>query len=129
MAKHSSTDVLIPRDVYERMCNVMIELTNRGASQEAMVKRIAKAGEVKDVVSYIDRMRKYMKRHAPARHVHHVDALPQPSSRQSKRKQAPRKPVSRRSVATGTVTGATQQASSQPVAAVAPASTSEGVSA
>lgn len=45
----------------KRMIDTMIELAFRGKDQESLVKRIAKAGGITEVITHINRMQKHVK--------------------------------------------------------------------
>src|SRR5258708_4738725 len=49
----------------KHLIDTMIELAFRGSEQEALVLRIAKAGEVAEVVKHITRLRLYAKKMKP----------------------------------------------------------------
>lgn len=49
-------------DAYRRMTATMFELAMRGSTQEGIVMRIAKAGEIKDVTKQLTTLRTYAKK-------------------------------------------------------------------
>lgn len=54
----------ISSEAYHAMVATMQELAFRGREEESLVLRIAKAGDIKEVVKHITRLRKYGKTHA-----------------------------------------------------------------
>ena len=59
-------DRTIPAANYQRMLDVMHELTFRSKEHEATVMRIAKAGGITEATAEITRLRKYAKAHLAA---------------------------------------------------------------
>jgi hypothetical protein len=72
------------------MVETMIELAFRGPKEEALVKRIAKAGNITEVVTHINRMQKHVKKMTLTPRVPRVQT--NTTQRKRKKKGTPREP-------------------------------------
>ena len=60
-------DVTIPAATYQGLVETMVELAHRGAKEEALVMRIANAGDIAEVRKHFKDMRLYLKKMRPGR--------------------------------------------------------------